>query len=87
MAMKQTIATSHQMGQILAAGRRRTGLTQAEAALRVGVSQSRISTLEAYAGALTLDQLLALLGAYGLRLQVEDKDSPQPASGVSGVEW
>jgi HTH-type transcriptional regulator/antitoxin HipB len=75
------------MGQILAAGRRRAGLTQAEAALRVGVSQSRISTLEAYAGALTLDQLLALLGAYGLQLQVQDKDSPPVAPVVSGVEW
>jgi HTH-type transcriptional regulator/antitoxin HipB len=85
--MSQTIATSHQMGQILAAGRRRAGLTQAEAALRVGVSQSRISTLEAYAGALTLDQLLALLGAYGLQLQVQDKDSPPVAPVVSGVEW
>jgi HTH-type transcriptional regulator/antitoxin HipB len=40
--MQQTIATPYQMGQILAAGRRRAGLTQAEAAARLGVSQNRI---------------------------------------------
>jgi HTH-type transcriptional regulator/antitoxin HipB len=85
--MQQTIATPHQMGQILATGRRRAELTQAEAALRVGVSQSRISVLETDASALTLKQLLALLGAYGLQLQIQDKDSPPPLSVVTGVEW
>jgi len=74
--MLQTIATPYQMGQILAAGRRRAGLTQAEAASRLGVSQSRISTLEADSGALTLGQLLTLFGAYELQLQVLDKVRP-----------
>jgi len=85
--MQQTIATPYQMGQILAAGRRRAGLTQAEAASRLGVSQSRISTLEANSGALTLDQLLTLLGAYELQLQVLDKGSSAPASNASAPEW
>ena len=65
--MRQTITTPHQMGEILSAGRRRAGLTQAEVAVRIGVSQSRISTLEADSGTLTLNQLLALFGAYGLQ--------------------
>ncbi|MDB5836733.1 MAG: family transcriptional regulator [Caballeronia sp.] len=85
--MQQTIATPYQMGQILAAGRRRAGLTQAEAASRLGVSQSRISTLETDSGALTLDQLLTLFGAYELQLQVLDKGSPAPASPASALEW
>jgi HTH-type transcriptional regulator/antitoxin HipB len=72
--MRKTIATPHQMGEILAAGRRRAGLTQAEAAMRIGVSQSRISTLEADSGTLTLNQLLALFGTYGLQLQAVDRD-------------
>jgi HTH-type transcriptional regulator/antitoxin HipB len=85
--MQQTIATPYQMGQILAAGRRRAGLTQAEAASRLGVSQSRVSTLEADSGALTLDQLLTLLGAYELQLQILDKGSSAAASPPSALEW
>ena len=85
--MQQTIATPYQMGQILAAGRRRAGLTQTEAAARLGVSQSRISTLEADSGALTLNQLLTLLGAYGLQLRVQDKGSPAVAPTASALEW
>ena len=85
--MRQTIATPHQMGQLLAAGRRRAGLTQAEAASRVGVRQSRLSTLETDSGALTLTQLLALLGAYELQLQVEDKGSSTPTPAAPKVEW
>ena len=85
--MQQTITTPYQMGQILAAGRRRAGLTQAEAAARLGVSQSRISTLEADTGALTLNQLLTLFGAYELQLQVLDKGSSAPTSPASALEW
>jgi HTH-type transcriptional regulator/antitoxin HipB len=85
--MLQTIATPYQMGQILAAGRRRAGLTQAEAASRLGVSQSRISTLEADSGTLTLSQLLTLLGAYELQLQVLDKGSSAPTSPAPALEW
>ncbi|SAL25718.1 XRE family transcriptional regulator [Caballeronia sordidicola] len=85
--MRQTIATPHQLGEIMAAGRRRAGLTQAEAAMRIGVSQSRISTLEGNSGALTLDQLLALFGAYGLQLQVQDRDATPEPSFDSTPEW
>jgi HTH-type transcriptional regulator/antitoxin HipB len=86
--MRQTITTPHQMGEILSAGRRRAGLTQAEVAVRIGVSQSRISTLEADSGTLTLNQLLALFGAYGLQLQAEDhNDSSASTFPASAPEW
>jgi len=85
--MQQTIATPYQMGQILAAGRRRAGLTQAEAAARLGVSQSRISTLETDSSALTLNQLLTLFGAYELQLQVLDRGSSPPTSPLPALEW
>ena len=71
--MQQVIATIAQMGHVLAAGRRRAGLTQSQAAAQLGISQSRISTLERDARALTLDQLLAMFGAYGLQLLVQDR--------------
>lgn len=85
--MVHFIATPTQMAQLLTAGRRQAGLTQAEAAARVGVSQSRISALETDAAALTLAQLLALCGAYGLQLQVRDKSQPAPPSPAASVEW
>jgi HTH-type transcriptional regulator / antitoxin HipB len=84
--MLHLIATSDQLAQLLAASRRQAGLTQAEAAARVGVSQSRISTLETDASALNLTQLLALCGAYGLQLQLRDKNEPSPEPAPL-VEW
>ena len=85
--MQQTIVTPHRMGQILAAGRRRAGLTQAQAATRLGPSQSRISTLETDPGALTLNQLLAFVGVYGLQLQIQDRGLPAVMPAASTVEW
>lgn len=84
--MLHLIATPDQMAQLLAASRRQAGLTQAEAAARIGVSQSRISALETDAEALTLTQMLALCGIYGLQLQLRDKSQPvsEPAP---IVEW
>jgi HTH-type transcriptional regulator/antitoxin HipB len=84
--MLHLIATPDQMGQLLAASRRHAGLTQAEAAARLGISQSRISALETDAGALTLAQLLALCGIYGLQLQLHDKSQPVPEQAPI-VEW
>lgn len=84
--MLHLIATPDQMGQLLAASRRQAGLTQAEAAARLGISQSRISALETDADALTLAQLLALCGIYGLQLQLRDKSQPVPEQAPI-VEW
>ena len=84
--MLHLIATPDQMAQLLAASRRQAGLTQAEAAARIGVSQSRISALETDADALTLTQLLALCGIYGLHLQLRDKSQPVPEPAPI-VEW
>lgn len=84
--MFHVIAQSAQIAQLLAASRRQAGLTQAQAAARVGISQSRLSTLETDASALTLDQMLALCGVYGLQLQLSDRPgkaiNPKPK-----IEW
>lgn len=84
--MLHVIATPDQIAQLLAASRRQAGLTQADAAARLGISQSRISALETDAGALTLTQLLALCGIYGLQLQVRDKNQPLPDP-TPQIEW
>jgi HTH-type transcriptional regulator/antitoxin HipB len=52
----------------------------------VGVSQSRISAWETDAAALTVAQLLTLCGAYGLQLQLRDKNQPASAPALS-TEW
>lgn len=84
--MIQIVTTPHQMAQLLAAGRRRAGLTQAEAATRLGLSQSRISALETDAASITLAQLLALCGAYDLQVQVRDKILSAPGADTP-AEW
>lgn len=84
--MLNLIATPDQVARLLAASRRQAGLTQAEAAARIGVSQSRISAFESDAAALTLAQLLALCGAYGLQLQLRDKSQTLPDPTPS-IEW
>lgn len=84
--MLHFIAKPDQMAQLLAASRKQAGLTQAEAAARVGVSQSRVSAWETDAAALTLAQLLALCGIYGLQLQLRDKNQPS-LEPVPLVEW
>ncbi|WP_345814650.1 helix-turn-helix transcriptional regulator [Paraburkholderia sp. PREW-6R] len=83
--MLHVIATPDQMCQLLAASRRQAGLTQTEAAMRVGISQSRISALETDAAALTLAQLLALCGVYGLQLQINDRTGEPNASSSGSV--
>lgn len=84
--MLHFIAKPDQMAQLLAASRRQAGLTQAEAAARVGISQSRLSALETDAAALTLEQLLALCGVYGLQLQLSDK-TPPAVEPMPLIEW
>jgi HTH-type transcriptional regulator/antitoxin HipB len=84
--MIHLVATPDQIAQLLAASRRQAGLTQAEAAVRLGVSQSRISAWETDAGALTVAQLLGLCGTYGLQLQVRDKNQPIPDPAPL-IEW
>lgn len=50
--------------------RRRSGLTQAELAERVGTTQSAIARLERGGGSPTLERLSELVAACGLELQV-----------------
>ncbi|OLL28770.1 transcriptional regulator [Burkholderia sp. SRS-W-2-2016] len=85
--MLNLIATPAQLAQLLSASRREAGFTQAEAAARIGVSQSRISAFESDASAVTVAQLLALCGVYGLRLQVQDQDEPPPVETPAVTEW
>lgn len=86
--MLHLIAKPDQMALLLTASRKQAGLSQAEAAARIGVSQSRVSAWETNATALTLRQLLALCGVYGLQLQLRDRNTPSPEPAPAPpVEW
>jgi HTH-type transcriptional regulator/antitoxin HipB len=68
--MRQLITTSEQIGQILRSARRAKGLSQAQAGIRLGLSQNRVSELEKGAAAVTVAQLLAMTALYDLQLEV-----------------
>ncbi|RQR80923.1 MULTISPECIES: helix-turn-helix transcriptional regulator [unclassified Burkholderia] len=78
------VNTPAQLGEMLSSARQAKGLTQAEAAARIGVGQSRLSSLETTRTAsLSLSQLLELTALYGLELSVRTKDGRDAAD----IDW
>ena len=71
-----------QAGQILVARRKALHLSQATVAARLGISQNRLSELEANPDRLNLDRLLALASLLGMELVLQEKTSSTSAS-----EW
>ncbi|VWC47916.1 XRE family transcriptional regulator [Burkholderia aenigmatica] len=72
--------TPAQLGEILSSAHQAKGLTQAEAAVRIGVGQPRISSLESTrTESLSLSQLLELTALYGLELCIRTKDEREAA--------
>jgi HTH-type transcriptional regulator/antitoxin HipB len=70
-----TVRTSDQLPQLLQAFRKEAGLTQAEAALRLGVSQQTLSALERNAARVSVERLMRLLSILGVEFVLR-KDSP-----------
>ncbi len=71
---------------LLQAFRKNAGLTQSEAALRLGVTQQTYSALERNAEKVSAGRLLKLLGILGVELVLSKPDAdpkPVPASGSS----
>jgi len=60
--------TAEQLPILLQAFRKEAGLTQAEVALRLGVTQQTYSTLERNAESVGVGRLLKLLGILGVEL-------------------
>jgi HTH-type transcriptional regulator / antitoxin HipB len=77
--MGQLLTTPEQIGQILRNARRGKGLSQAQAGVRLGLSQNRVSELEQGAATITVAQLLAMTALYGLQLEVANR-APQPST-------
>jgi HTH-type transcriptional regulator/antitoxin HipB len=66
--MAQTLTNTQQVGHLLSANRKAQGMTQAQAAARLGISQARLSELEQNPGRLTVERLLVLANLLGLEL-------------------
>ena len=70
--MDYSINFADQLANHLKAFRQSRGLTQAELALRLGVTQSRIADIETNPGKVSLDNLLKVLTAVDIRLVLRD---------------
>jgi HTH-type transcriptional regulator/antitoxin HipB len=77
--MRQLITTPGQVGEILRARRKAGHLPQKDLAAKLGISQARLSRLEADTGGITLDRLIAVAASLRLELVLQDK-SDTPAS-------
>jgi HTH-type transcriptional regulator/antitoxin HipB len=68
------VRTSEQLPALLQAFRKQAGLTQAEAALRLGVTQQTMSALERNAEKVSAGRLMKLLGILGVELVLRQDD-------------
>jgi HTH-type transcriptional regulator / antitoxin HipB len=83
--MNQLITIASQVGPVLRAARKRSKLTQAQLAARLGMSQSRLSELEGDASSMSVGQLFAVLASLGLEVRIQARgESPNNAG---KVEW
>ena len=75
--------SSEQVGQILLARRKELRMTQADVAVRLGISQNRWSELENRPAQLTLERLLALAGILDLEWLVQERSE----TSIDTAEW
>jgi len=79
----QKLSTPNQVGLLLVSRRKALGLTQADVAIRLGISQNRLSELENQPHLITVDRLIALTGILGLELRLEERGQ----NVLSQTEW
>lgn len=93
--MNQLLSVPSQVGLVLRAMRKSAKLSQKQLGTKLGLSQNRVSELETDPGSMRVDQLLAVISALGLELQVQTRGgsivagsaSSQGQSTVGTVEW
>ncbi len=77
--MDYPIQTPPQLSTHLRALRKARGLSQAELGSRLGVGQTRVARIEGNPTAVSVEQLLEVLGALGVRLVLQDIRLSPPA--------
>ncbi|HTJ95204.1 MAG TPA: helix-turn-helix transcriptional regulator [Pararobbsia sp.] len=85
------VRTAQQLPGMLQAFRKESGLTQAEVALRLGVTQQTMSALERNADTVSAVRLMRLLGILGvelvLRRPASEPDMGQAGDAIPGTSW
>jgi HTH-type transcriptional regulator/antitoxin HipB len=71
--MAQPLTQSSQVARILTARRRALKLSQKALAAKLGISQNRLSEIEANPGRLTLQRLLDIANVLDLELVLQDR--------------
>ena len=74
--MAQPLTQSSQVGRILTARRRALKLSQKALAAKLGISQNRLSEIEANPARLPLERLLEIANILGLELVIQDRKPP-----------
>jgi len=78
--MTQPVTQSAQLARILTARRRALKLSQKAVAAKLGISQNRLSEIEADPARLPLGRLLEIANILGLELVIQDR-KPLPEGG------
>ncbi len=71
------VRSPDQLPALLQSFRKAAGLTQAETALRLGVTQQTYSALERNASRVSAERLLQLLNLLGVEVMLHAKSTPQ----------
>lgn len=67
--------------------RKQSGLTQAETAMRLGVSQQALSNLERHADKVSAERLLELLSILGVELVLRKTSESPSSKALVGPSW
>ena len=84
--MRASISNAAQIAEILRARRKARGISQQQLAEKLGISQSRLSAIEAGNSALTVDRLIVLANVLDLQLVLQDK-ADKPSKPRPGADW
>ena len=82
------IRTDAQLAMLLRSFRKARGLTQAQLAKEMGVTQQTLSSAERNAASMSVGRLTRLLSALGVELVLRDTRAPGPAAAsFTDVRW
>lgn len=82
-----TVHAAEQLPALLKAFRKESGLTQAQVAASLGVTQQTLSALERNAQKVSAERLLHLLSVLGVEMVLQGKGGPfrNPSAAVEGA--
>jgi HTH-type transcriptional regulator/antitoxin HipB len=84
-----TIQMAEQLKPIIAGFRKSAGLTQADMAMRLGITQQTYSVAERNASNMSVSKLLSVLNALGVELVLQPKqtNTDGTSAGAKSAQW